>query len=55
MLHSAAIGLADCRNELSDPMQKLLEPEAIETLIAAVNGMNNPIYRLIETPVDKGE
>ena len=30
-------------------------PEAIEALLAAVKSMNNPIYRLIETQVDKGE
>jgi len=26
---------------------------SIEALIAAIKGMNNPIYRLIETQVDK--
>ncbi|HUW51638.1 MAG TPA: hydrogen peroxide-inducible genes activator [Sulfuricella sp.] len=30
-------------------------PEAIEALLAAVRGMNNPAFRLIETPTDKAE
>jgi hypothetical protein len=30
-------------------------PKAIEALLAAVKGMNNPICHLIETQVEKGE